>query len=191
MPAVAAGVIFKTETMKKLLSLIFLMFLFVWFVYILYLTGYIPEEQIPDKFTQLELPKTTAELGDSLALIDSLFASVALVLGLVAILIQGKELKASTKAQTSQAKTLELQIKQQQDSNLLGAYSVRQTFLLSDCERLNNQIESLVSQELKETNTEKKSELWKLIKNSRNKERKQREESKKIDANIENLLNKI
>ena len=167
------------------------MFLFVWFVYILYLTGYIPEEQIPDKFTQLKLPKTTAELGDSLALIDSLFASVALVLGLVAILIQGKELKASTKAQTSQAKTLELQIKQQQDSNLLGAYSVRQTFLLSDCERLNNQIESLVSQELKETNTEKKSELWKLIKNSRNKERKQREESKKIDANIENLLNKI
>ncbi|MFT6587308.1 MAG: hypothetical protein ACJAVU_003462 [Cognaticolwellia sp.] len=57
--------------------------------------------------------------------------------------------------------------------------SLRQTFLLSDCERLNNQIESLVSQELKETNTEKKSELWKLIKNSRNKERKQREESKK------------
>ncbi len=177
--------------MKFFLYSLFLFFILIWLGVTLYLLGYIPLDFIPDNISKLKLPNSTGELGDSLALIDSLFASVALVLGLVAILIQGKELKESTNAQISQAEALILQIKQQKDSNLLGAYSARQNFLLMDSERLEKIIEKQLLIKDVETDPKKKTEAWDLIKNSSAKQATQRKEACEIDTKIKLLLKQI
>ena len=54
----------------------------------------------------LSLPKTTSEFGDSVGILNGLFSAFAVVLALVAVLLQGRELKASTKAQNEQADAL-------------------------------------------------------------------------------------
>ena len=65
-------------------------------------------------------------------------------MGLIAVLMQGLELKASTAAQTEQAVALTEQIKQQQESNRVGAYTACLQFLLSGADRIDLKITQLV-----------------------------------------------
>ena len=166
-----------------------MIFLGLWLFSIAYLTGYIPTNFLPQNFSNLALPTTTSQLGDSLSILDGIFTSIAILLGLVAILLQGKELKESTRAQTLQAKSLEKQIIQQKESNQLGAYTVRLTYLVAEADRLENQITSLLKI-TKDKNKDSKaiSEAWKIIKNSRNLQLKGVEEIKDIDNKIKVLL---
>lgn len=63
---------------------------------------------------ELTLPKSTSEFGDSVGILNGLFSALAVVLALVAVLLQGRELKESTKAQSEQANALKAQLKQQE-----------------------------------------------------------------------------
>jgi len=166
-----------------------MMFLLMWLCLLAYLTGYIPQDLVPANLTKLTLPTSTTQLGDSLAVLDGLFTSIAIVLGLVAILLQGRELKESTKAQTEQAHSLSIQIGQQEASNRLGAFGARLQFLLTEADRLDTQVDSLIQQVETESDTDKKTELWNIIKNSRNKQSEHRNQAKEIDGKIQMLLN--
>jgi len=177
--------------MRSIVLLTFFTFLLLWVGLAVFLTGYISTEYLPENLRQLTLPKSTADLGDSLAILDGVFTSIAIVLGLVAILLQGKELKESTKAQTEQAHSLSIQINQQNSSNILGAYAARLQFLLTEVGRLEEQIDKLVTQANSEDDCEKKNEKWKIIKNSRNLQISYRDQAKEIDSKIQDLLNSI
>lgn len=74
------------------------------------LLGYIDFEGM-----KLGLPTNTAEFGDSTNVLNGLFSSFAVVLALVAVLLQGRELKESTKAQNEQAEALKKQLVHQQE----------------------------------------------------------------------------
>lgn len=63
---------------------------------------------------ELTLPKSTSEFGDSVGILNGLFSALAVVLAQVAVLLQGRELKESTKAQSEQANALKAQLKQQE-----------------------------------------------------------------------------
>lgn len=160
----------------------------MWLCLLAYLTGYIPQALVPAQIGNLTLPNTTTELGDSLAVLDGLFTSIAIVLGLVAILLQGRELKESTKAQTEQAHSLSIQINQQDASNRLGAFGARLQFLLTEADRLDAQVVNLLAQVESEANSEKKTELWNIIKNSRKLQGEHRKQAKDIDGKIQQLL---
>lgn len=177
--------------MRIVVLLTFLLFFLLWAALAAFLTGYIPIEHLPENLRHLTLPSSTDDLGDSLAILDGLFTSIAIVLGLIAILLQGKELKESTKAQTDQAYALSMQIKQQHSANCLGAYSARLQFLLTQDDRLEQQIDKLVTEVRNEQNAESKAEKWKIIKNSRNLQCAYREQARDIDSKIQNLLNFI
>ncbi len=177
--------------MRTIVFFTFLTFLLLWVSLAALLTGYIPIEYFPENIRHLSLPKSTSDLGDSLTILDGIFTSIAIVLGLIAILLQGKELKESTKAQTEQAHSLSIQIHQQNSANVLGAYAARLQFLLTEVERLEKQIDKLISQTNNETNGEKKEEKWKIIKNSRALQINYRNQSKEIDGKIQSLLSSI
>ena len=174
--------------MRSIVFMTFMMFLLMWLCLLAYLTGYIPQDLVPANLTKLTLPTSTTQLGDSLAVLDGLFTSIAIVLGLVAILLQGRELKESTKAQTEQAHSLSIQIGQQEASNRLGAFGARLQFLLTEADRLDTQVDSLIQQVETESDTDKKTELWNIIKNSRNKQSEHRNQAKEIDGKIQQLL---
>jgi len=177
--------------MRTIVFFTFLIFLLLWLGLVAFLTGYIPTEHIPENFRHLTLPKSTTDLGDSLAILDGIFTSIAIILGLIAILLQGKELKESTKAQTEQAHSLSIQIDQQNASNILGAYGARLQFLLTEVERLEGQIDKLVNETSEEKDQEKKSEKWEIIKNSRSMQINYRKQAKEIDEKIKGLLSSI
>lgn len=176
--------------MRTIVFLTFFTFLLLWVGLAAFLTGYVPAEYLPENLRHLALPESTTDLGDSLAILDGVFTSIAIILGLIAILLQGKELKESTKAQTEQAHSLSIQINQQNSSNILGAYAARLQFLLTEVERLEEQIDKLVTQANAEENNEKKNK-WQIIKNSRNLQKKYRDQAKEIDSKIQDLLNSI
>jgi hypothetical protein len=94
----------------------------LWLVFAIVLLGGYRPDWLPVQFLKLDLPKTTADLGQSFSFLDGLLSSLALMLGLYAIVIQ---------------------IRQQFVSNAIGAYSVRLQFLLTECDRLESQIQRL------------------------------------------------
>lgn len=63
----------------------------------------------------LSLPSTTEAFSTSTSILDGVFSSVAVVLALVAVLLQGRELRESTAAQREQADVLKKQLDHQQD----------------------------------------------------------------------------
>ena len=175
----------------KLALIVAVVFMTIWAIFNAFLLGYVPVEFVPQKLTSLKSPESIASLGDSAAIIDSLFSSLALALGIIAVLMQGRELRASTNAQTEQAVALSDQIKQQQESNRLGAYTARLQFLLTASDRMDYKITSLVNEANSNSDPLEKAEKWKLIKNLRNKEVSYRNEAEGIDDAIKSLLNKI
>ncbi|GAB6069905.1 hypothetical protein JCM30760_10020 [Thiomicrorhabdus hydrogeniphila] len=177
--------------MRFTVGLILVGFVVLWALAIAYFSGGLSLIWLPESITKLSLPASTADLGNSLTVLDGLFTSIAIVLGLVAILFQGKELKASTDAQTLQAKALTEQIKQQEASNQLGAYSARLQFLSSEIEHMENRVPDMVlkAESLKQSNKpDDASEQWKLIKNTRAKIERFRKQANEIDTHIQSLL---
>ena len=115
--------------MKKVVFMVFGIFALLWAILALYLTGYISSEILPNNLEKLTPPTTTTELGDSLSILDGVFASIAIVLGLIAILYQGKELKIqgeelknSAIAQKEQVEAMVTQTEQQKTTNALQSY---------------------------------------------------------------------
>lgn len=177
--------------MRLTVSLILLTFVALWLGLMGFLTGNVPMTWLPSGFSGLELPKTTDALGNSLTILDGLFTSVAIVLGLVAILFQGRELKASTEAQTLQAEALSKQITQQEASNKLGAYTARLQFLSSEIEHMENRVPDMLQKAeiLKQRNKpDDASKQWELIKNTRAKIERFRKQANEIDTHIQSLL---
>lgn len=161
-----------------------LLFLSLWILSSLYYIGVI---EIP--FLTLKLPNSTAELGDSMGLLNGLFSSITVVLALIAIIYQNKELRDSTKAQDEQAIALnkqllqqqkysEIQLEKQQISNKIIALAARQKFIISEANRLSETIielhDSFEQKELFNNCVYKKSRL--------------REEANKIDEDMKFLL---
>jgi hypothetical protein len=175
----------------KLVIIISVLFFTIWSVFNAFLLGYIPIEFIPEKINSFKSPQSIASLGDSASILDSFFSSFALILGLIAVLMQGRELKASTAAQTEQAVALTEQIKQQQESNRVGAYTARLQFLLSGADRIDLKITQLVVEVETISDLQKKAEKWDLIKNLRNKELKYRDEAMGINETIKSQLDEV
>jgi len=162
----------------------FVLFLFLglWVLLGAYLTNALPiSGYLPKAITNLAIPRSTAELGDSLAILDGIFSSIAIVLGLVAIIIQSKELKESVKAQSEQAKILSVQMQQQNESNRLAAYTARLQFLLGEMDRLGGDIDRLIEALRKMPDSEEKSEKQKILENTIEKRKRYRDEANKIN----------
>lgn len=180
--------------MKTYVSLIFFIFVFLWLLSIALFSGLISNEWLPEALLRLELPNSFAGVGEAMTTLDGLFSSIAIVLGLIAILFQGKELKASTDAQALQAKALTQQIAQQESANLLGAYSARLSYLSAEIELMENKIEGMVALAKNPTpsmDSKKVTELWEIIKHSRNKQQRYRQETVEIDERIQGLLTRL
>ncbi len=95
--------------MKLVVALITFSIMGFWLAISYFLLGHI---EIPG--VQLALPKTTSDFSGSAGILNGLFSSFAVVLALVAVLLQGRELKESTAAQNEQALALKEQLLQQQ-----------------------------------------------------------------------------
>ena len=124
-----------------------------------------------------------------MGLLNGLFSSITVVLALIAIIYQNKELRDSTKAQDEQALALnkqllqqqkysEIQLEKQQISNKIIALAARQKFIISEANRLSETIielhDSFEQKELFNNCVYKKSRL--------------REEANKIDEDMKFLL---
>lgn len=147
-------------------------------------------------FSSLEYPNSTSDLGESLGLLNGLLSSIAIVLALLAVLIQSKELKDSTRAQNEQAESLKKQLEQQQSiteaqlkqaeaiakqleqqqiSNRIVGLSARQRYLLSEMSRMDSIISSESAGEA-------------LIDNCKKKKSRLQGEAQGIDKEIEDVL---
>jgi hypothetical protein len=177
--------------MNAKISLLVALVLSTWGAVLLVATGLAP---LPTFLEGMELPTTLAGLGDALAITDGIFTTMAITLGLIAILLQGRELKASTDANAEQAKALWLQMKQTQEANRLNAMTARLQFLSSDNERLERQVARLRNQiaELGEPESDqdggaKRTELWDILKASDDRRRRQVEQARLISTEVEKL----
>ncbi len=95
--------------MKLLILLVAVSILGCWFALSGFLLGFIHIEGV-----NLTLPQTTAAFSDSTNVLNGIFSSFAIVLALIAVLLQGRELKESTAAQNEQALALKQQLQLQQ-----------------------------------------------------------------------------
>lgn len=180
--------------MRFYISFIFFIFIFLWLIAIALFSGLISNEWLPEALLRLKLPDGFDEVGGAMSTLDGLFSSIAIVLGLIAILFQGRELKASTEAQALQAQALTQQIAQQEAANLLGAYSARLSYLSAEIELMENNINSMVEQAKNPTpsmSNDKVTELWEIIKRTRNKQQRYRQETVEIDNRIQKLLTQL
>ncbi len=177
--------------MKKAVLFVFAVLVGVWLAYISMMVGIIPQPE----FLALTKPDKFSELGDSLAAIDGLFTAIAILLGLVAILLQGRELQASTEAQTEQAMALKEQMQQQETSNRLNAYTARLQYLIADNERLERQAANVKGQidnfgpyDKGTPREEDLTKLWDILKATQERRKRQNLEVSEIDAKIKKLL---
>jgi hypothetical protein len=141
----------------------------------------------------LKLPESTAELGDSAGILNGLFSSLAVVLALVAVLLQGKDLKESTAAQNAQAQSLAEQLEnqkrvtkaiveqleQQQISNRIMLFQAQQQYHVSEMERMDSTLKNI-----KDT---KRSDN--LFQNCVDKKKRHKAELEKIQSCMEALGN--
>ena len=178
--------------MNAKISVLVALVLSTWGAVLVVATGLVP---LPTFLAGLELPTSLAGLGDALAITDGIFTTMAITLGLVAILLQGRELKASTDANAEQAKALWLQMKQTQEANRLNAMTARLQFLTSDNDRLEmqvarlkTQIEGLGEPENDSDGGTKRSELWDILKASDERRRRQVEQARIISVEMEQAI---
>lgn len=153
-------------------------------------------------FIALKRPETMSGLGDSMGLLNGLFSAITVILALVAIVYQSKELKDATEAQNQQAQALSeqlgyqqkitqiqveqasaltQQLEQQQISNKIVALATRQNFIISEASRLSDVIDSLYG----------KFEKEELFNNCVNKRKSLMDEAKEIDEEMKQLLDKV
>lgn len=191
--------------MKIIITLLFLFFIFTWLGALALLAGYIPIEVLPSFFAKIELPKNFALLGEAMGVLDGLFSSIAILLGLVAILLQGKELKNSTQAQTEQARELKIstqaqaeqakaltkQISKQEEFNKLAAYSARLKFLTAEINYLDtkvNEMEIDANKQKAAGKDEDANKTWTILRNTRAKQQRYREQAEQTDKLIQEIL---
>lgn len=108
----------------------FVVLLAVWFGFAYFLVT--PEllKTVP-AISALTLPKSWNELGDALGVLNGLFNSVAILLGLIALYMQGRQINES--------------IRQQKLANEITAKIAKQEFLMRESDRLEASIQSLKS----------------------------------------------
>lgn len=177
--------------MKLYVTLVFALFVALWLAAIAMFSGIIPTDWLPDSLATLKVSNSFEGIGNAMATLDGLFSSIAILLGLVAILLQGRELKASTQAQTEQSEALSLQISQQEASNKLGAYSTRLQFLSAEIEHLEHRVPTMLKKaenHKSKGESDKAKETWKLISNTRQKIERYRKDAEKIDEKIQAIL---
>ena len=147
--------------MKKIAVILVAVSVALWITFAAFLLGKYSPAWLPTAFAHLSLPKTSADFGQSFTALEGLLSSMALALGLLAILIQ---------------------VRQTADSNIIGAFAVRQQFLLADCDRLEQHIQSLkASQKFDQT----------LFTNMVEKKKRQLAECQEIDKRLQALLERI
>jgi hypothetical protein len=177
--------------MKLYVAIVFFIFVLLWIISIALFSGMLAPAWLPEALLKLTVSSSFEGLGNAMATLDGLFSSIAIVLGLVAILFQGKELKASTDAQTLQAEALTKQLAQQEESNRLGAFSARLQFLSAEIEHMENKIADMVDRAnalTEKGDTQKAAELWEIIKPTRDKQKRYRAQASDIDEQIKKLL---
>ena len=87
--------------MKKILGMFLLLALVVWALFAAILLGFQPF-WLPAAFARLARPETLADFGQAFSVFDGLISSLALMLGLCAVLMQ---------------------VRQSADANIIGALS--------------------------------------------------------------------
>ena len=108
--------------MKKLLLLAALIALTLWTAFAAFLVGAVDPGWLPDKLSDLSRPTTLSDFGQAFTALDGLVSSFALLLGLIAVVMQ---------------------IRQSADSNVIGAFTARLQYLLAEAARLEQQIQAL------------------------------------------------
>jgi len=133
----------------------------LWAGFAAVLLGMYRPSWLPAPFLKLTPPSSAADFGQAFSALEGLTSSFALMIGLIAIVIQARH---ST------------------DSNLISALTTRQQFLLADCERLEQSIQDLKSN--RRTNEA-------LFDNLVQKKKRQLDEAKLIDDRVRKLLENI
>lgn len=162
--------------MRLLIFTVTVFFVGLWVCANLYLLGIVTIESFPTKLTP---PVNTAEYGDSLGILNGLFSAVAIVFALIAVLLQGKELKESTSAQYNQALTMQDQLDSQKRSIRLNILAVRLQYLLSEAARTDTIINNIEGDHNKSD----------LFHNCVDKKKRCLNQAEQIDFKIEHLLN--
>ena len=108
--------------MKKLLLLAALIALTLWTAFAAFLVGAVDPGWLPDKLSDLSRPTSLSDFGQAFTALDGLVSSFALLLGLIAVVMQTR---------------------QSADSNVIGAFTARLQYLLAEAARLEQQIQAL------------------------------------------------
>jgi hypothetical protein len=108
--------------MKKLLLLAALIALTLWTAFAAFLIGAVDLGWLPDGLSGLSRPTSLSDFGQAFSALDGLVSSFALLLGLIAVVMQTR---------------------QSADSNVIGAFTARLQYLLAEATRLEQQIQSL------------------------------------------------
>jgi hypothetical protein len=140
--------------MKKLLILALVIATLIWLAFAAILLGAYQPAWLPTSFLSLAKPSSLADFGQAFSALDGLISSFALMLGLIAVVIQAK---------------------QSADSNVIGAFSARLQYLLADSDRLEQQIQALKGSVKFDQN---------LFNNMVEKKKRQLDEAKSIDEKI-------
>ena len=108
--------------MKRLLLLAALMAVTLWTAFAAFLAGAVDPGWLPDGLSSLSRPTSLSDFGQAFTALDGLVSSFALLLGLIAVVMQTR---------------------QSADSNVIGAFTARLQYLLAEAARLEQQIQSL------------------------------------------------
>jgi opacity protein-like surface antigen len=108
--------------MKRLLLLAALMAVALWTAFAAFLVGAVDPGWLPDGLSGLSRPTSLSDFGQAFTALDGLVSSFALLLGLIAVVMQTR---------------------QSADSNVIGAFTARLQYLLAEAGRLEQQIQSL------------------------------------------------
>ena len=111
--------------MKRLLLVAALLAVGLWTAFAAFLVGAIDGNWLPDPLSGLTKPTSLSDFGQAFTALDGLVSSFALLLGLIAVVMQTR--------QNAQA-------------NTIGALTARLQFLLAEAARLEQQIQVLKAQ---------------------------------------------
>lgn len=147
--------------MRLFIAIASLLFLLLWLVFGAVFVGYIEPSWLPEALSALVAPSSFAQLGNAFNAFSALLSPVALILALASIFVQRKH---------------------QADSNVIGAFSARQNFLLQECTRLESEIQALKNSDGYDRE---------LLQNMANKKKRLLDEARVIDQRLQALLSNV
>lgn len=112
--------------MSRVTVFVSCVFIIAWAAYFLVAVGAIPSPEILEGLVR---PKTMAELGDSLGVVNGLMSSLAVILALQTLLTQRRD---PARAEREQGRYHEFLMQQQR----IQCLTARQTYLMGEEERL-------------------------------------------------------